>query len=430
MDLITVILSGIMSSIFVFFSINNFLKEKFNIKLLIIFSSIMLPLGVLSCLFLTGVTKLTSIILITTIALYFSLCNKSISKSIYYALVYELIAAFIEIVICLFEIIVLNFNEEAFYSSPIFILITTIINLIIVYLVCKIRFVSKSANNLYNISLKKVQDWIYIFIVALLLIFLVAYNGYNFKNNISFYANIGMIIFTVITLFFIMHNKIKSTKLENNYNEMMDYVQKYEKIINDQGKKNHEYNNQLMVIKGYSHDPKKLEEYLDTIIEDHKCGQNYTIRQLSNFPDGGIKGLIYHKIGKMDDNNIKYYLYIDKDSKNIFEEKFDLKTYQDITKLLGVFLDNAIDATKEAKEKEIEIEIRKEDTCIIMTISNTYNDNLDIKQIGKKGFTTKGKGHGYGLSIVKDINKHNENIETFNDVEDDKFTQTILIYYK
>ena len=257
-----------------------------------------------------------------------------------------------------------------------------------------------------------------------------AYSLSKHPFRLAFYANIGMIIFTVITLFFIMHNKIKSTKLENNYNEMMDYVQKYEKIINDQGKKNHEYNNQLMVIKGYSHDPKKLEEYLDTIIEDHKCGQNYTIRQLSNFPDGGIKGLIYHKIGKMDDNNIKYYLYIDKDSKNIFEEKFDLKTYQDITKLLGVFLDNAIDATKEAKEKEIEIEIRKENTCIIMTISNTYNDNLDIKQIGKKGFTTKGKGHGYGLSIVKDINKHNENIETFNDVEDDKFTQTILIYYK
>jgi len=207
----------------------------------------------------------------------------------------------------------------------------------------------------------------------------------------------------------------------------MKYVQKYEKIINEQGKKNHEYNNQLTVIKGYSNNPKKLEEYLNTIIDDHKCGQNYTIRQLSNFPDGGIKGLIYHKLSKMEDNNIKYYLYIDGESRNIFEKKFDLKTYQDITKLLGVFLDNAIDATKELSEKEVEIDIKKEEKNIVITISNTFDSKIDAKQIGKRGFTTKGKGHGYGLSIVKDINKHNDNIETFNDIEDEKFTQTILI---
>ena len=140
--------------------------------------------------------------------------------------------------------------------------------------------------------------------------------------------------------------------------------------------------------------------------------------------------MIYHKLGKMDDNNIKYYLYIDGESKKIFEKKFDLKTYQDITKLLGVFLDNAIDASKDAKEKEIEIDIKNEDKSIIITISNTFSDKIDTKQIGKKGFTTKGIGHGYGLSIVKDINKHNKNIDTFNDVEDNKFTQTILIYYK
>ena len=97
---------------------------------------------------------------------------------------------------------------------------------------------------------------------------------------------------------------------------------------------------------------------------------------------------------------------------------------------MGVFLDNAIDAATTAKEKEVEIDIKNDNNCILISISNTFDDKADTKQIGKKGFTTKGKGHGYGLSIVKDINKHNENIETFNDIEDAKFTQTILIYYK
>ena len=65
---------------------------------------------------------------------------------------------------------------------------------------------------------------------------------------------------------------------------------------------------------------------------------------------------------------------------------------------------------------------------IFITI-NLVNKNIDINKIGKKGFTTKGKGHGYGLSIVKDIAKHNDNIETFKDAEEQKFKQTILLYY-
>ena len=67
--------------------------------------------------------------------------------------------------------------------------------------------------------------------------------------------------------------------------------------------------------------------------------------------------------------------------------------------------------------------------AITITISNTFNLENNIKQIGKRGFTTKGIGHGYGLSIVKDITKHNNKIETVCDIENNKFIQTIIIYY-
>ena len=60
---------------------------------------------------------------------------------------------------------------------------------------------------------------------------------------------------------------------------------------------------------------------------------------------------------------------------------------------------NAIDAANETDSKEIELEIKKEDNTIIITITNTYNVDANIKQIGKRGYTTKGIGHGYGLSV-------------------------------
>ena len=85
----------------------------------------------------------------------------------------------------------------------------------------------------------------------------------------------------------------------------------------------------------------------------------------------------------MKDNNIKYYLYVDQNLKDKDSDCFNLKTYRDFTKLLGVFLDNAIDATLKSEEKEIEVELKDKDDYLLLTISNTYDKNIDINNILK-----------------------------------------------
>ena len=425
---IYLIISLIFSTVVSAFTVKNFSNCKITIKKLLLYFFIMFPFFLLINIYFNGGIKIISVIILMTISLYFSLMDRKIIDSFYYTMVYELLAFIIEIILSVIFVSLTKLNLQNNFT--ILMLIFSIINSLSIYFVSKINKVTRLILKFKDLILKKQYEKIYMLIIFILLLLMICFNFNNFEKDLSFYINVGMTIFVFITLIYIISNNIKNNRLENDYNEMMEYVCKYEKIINEQGKKNHEYNNQLMVIKGYSHNPKKLEEYLNVIIDEHKCGQNYTIRELSYFPDGGIKGLIYHKLGKMDDNNIKYYLFIDKNTKNIFEDKFDIKTYQDITKLLGVFLDNAIEATLEANLKEIELEIKNDNNSSIITISNTFNNSLDTKQIGKKGFTTKGKGHGYGLSIVKDIAKSNNNIDTFNNIEDNKFKQTIIIYYK
>lgn len=259
---------------------------------------------------------------------------------------------------------------------------------------------------------------------------LLIFNKKNLEYSTDYYVNFIMVVFVVFSLVYVIYNKFQRQAMEDKYNESMEYVLRYEKIINEQGKKNHEYNNQLMVIKGYINKPERLSEYLDEVIGEHKTGQNYTVKQLGFLPDGGVKGLLYHKLSKMEDNNIKYYLYVDQNLKDKDIESFDLKTYRDLTKLLGVFLDNAIDAALKSEEKEIEVELKDKEDCLLLTISNTYDKNTDINKVGKSGFTTKGVGHGFGLSIVKDIAKTNSEIETFSSKESDKFIQTAMIYFK
>lgn len=289
---------------------------------------------------------------------------------------------------------------------------------------------NKSIQKLNLIISKNQKDWVYIIIIIILLSFLIVFNKNNLGSGINYYINAGMVIFIIASFVYVIYNKFQMQAIEDKYNESMEYVLRYEKIINEQGKKNHEYNNQLMVIKGYINKPERLSEYLDEVIGEHKTGQNYTVKQLGFLPDGGVKGLLYHKLSKMEDNNIKYYLYVDQNLKDKDIESFDLKTYRDLTKLLGVFLDNAIDAALKSEEKEIEVELKDKDDCLLLTISNTYDKNTDINKVGKSGFTTKGVGHGFGLSIVKDIAKTNSEIETFSSKESDKFIQTAMIYFK
>lgn len=359
-----------------------------------------------------------------------SLFKKDISNSVYYAFAYEILASISEILISLFILLIFKLDGSGYSNIPYSLLISSVLNNILVIFFSKIRFISKNIKKI-NLSIKKNnKDWIYIILIMILMVLFITFNKYNMQSSLEYYISIVFVVFVVVSFVYVIYNKFQKQAIEEKYNESMEYVLRYEKIINEQGKKNHEYNNQLMVIKGYINKPERLSEYLDEVIGEHKTGQNYTVKQLGFLPDGGVKGLLYHKLSKMEDNNIKYYLYVDQNLKDKDIESFDLKTYRDLTKLLGVFLDNAIDAALKSKEKEIEVELKDKDDCLLLTISNTYDKNTDINKVGKSGFTTKGVGHGFGLSIVKDIAKTNSEIETFSSKESDKFIQTAMIYFK
>lgn len=430
MNLLNVILSSVIAVIISYFSILNLSNDKFDLKKFVIYVILLIPLLIVSCIFFDGMTRIVLNIIFTIIALYLSIFQKDISNSVYYALTYELLVFISEIIISVFFVSIFKINMNSYEKFKFLLLIFSVVNCLIVYLLSKIKYISKNVKKLNNIIKKNYKDWIYIVIIMILLSFLIVSNKNNLGSDIDYYINAGMVIFVIFSLIYVIYNKFQRQAMEEKYNESMEYVLRYEKIINEQGKKNYEYNNQLMVIKGYANNPEKLTEYLEEVIGDHRTGQNYTVKQLGFLPDGGVKGLLYHKLSKMEENNIKYYLYVDQNIKDKDIESFDLKTYRDLTKLLGVFLDNAIDAALKSEEKEIEVELKDKDDCLLVIISNTYDKNIDINKVGKSGFTTKGAGHGFGLSIVKDIARTNSEIETFSSKETDKFIQTAMVYYK
>ncbi len=203
-------------------------------------------------------------------------------------------------------------------------------------------------------------------------------------------------------------------------------LNEYESIINEQGEKNHEYKNQLMVLKGYIDDKDKLNEYLESLIGDHKSVGNYEVRQLSKLKQLGIKQLLYFKIEKIKRNNLIFCPYFS-DSINTILNDFDVLMIKDITKLLGILIDNAIDASKKTKDKEIYLYMDYDNKYLNVRITNSIETNKGLEKIGQKRFSTKGKGHGFGLLLAKDIVRKNKKLELVTDIEEKQFIQTLII---
>ena len=422
MDITILGVSALIQSIGILFTVCNFYREKISVLKKVLFIITLTVIFFFMLMYSSNFTRLIINYIGMLFSIYFILVDKNIKKAIPYATAIFLLSAIIEVILTIILKSVIDF-DYLYNKYPLIMLFFTLLVNIILVLITRLKFINKFINK-FNLSNRKVLLILFFIILMCSLITIQNKNIIN-PSSISYIINILMFIFVILITYIIIFINNKNNDISNKYNQMMEYVTEYENIIDEQGKKNHEYKNQLLILNGFIDNKKKLKEYLNTIIDDHKTGQNYEIRQLSHFPNGGLKGLLYYKISKMKENNIKYYLYVSKEVTKPLE-KIDIKNYKDITKIFGVLIDNAIDASLESNLKEITMDFKMDDDFLIVTITNSCSSDLDISKIGS-GYTSKGKGHGYGLRLVRDIIKNNKNLELVTDKNNNEFTQTLLI---
>ena len=340
-----------------------------------------------------------------------------------------MLLSFSEIIVTLI-LVVIGFDSKDIVNNYILNSVANLLIALVTIFIARLKPLVKIINkfNSLFINNRKLMNYLYIFIIILYMI--VSKNGLELVLKSNYYLNILFILGIVLILTILIKNEFKSEQLKEQNQQMLNYVTKYEKIITEQGKANHEFKNQLMVIRGYAQmSSPKLLEYLDSIMEDfNKTSSSYLISQLNKFPDGGIKGLLYYKLSIIEDEKIKYDISVESGIKSRLNH-LPINDYKNITKILGVLLDNAIDASKQTKDKKIIISVYKEKNNVIFKICNTYKGKLDISKIGS-GYTTKGTGHGYGLKLVKDIIDNNSIYKLENMLEDEYYVSILKIDVK
>jgi two-component system sensor histidine kinase AgrC len=206
------------------------------------------------------------------------------------------------------------------------------------------------------------------------------------------------------------------------YHTSLDTLQAQESIISDYRILNHENKNNLMTIKSLSKS-KKVNKYIDSLLNQQEKLKNKIIDETLKLPEGGIRGLIYNKLTLIKEYNIPYYLNVDKKINYKSLSNISDEDIVDVCQILGVFIDNAIDESNLIDDKQINIDLHLNNNEFIISIANHYNKKLNINNLK----TTKGKGHGYGLKLVKKIIESNNKIHTKKEINKDLFIQKIYI---
>lgn len=216
-----------------------------------------------------------------------------------------------------------------------------------------------------------------------------------------------------------------NNQLMLKYDNLLTFIKKYEIEIDNQRMMRHETKNQLLTIKSKIIDKEKSEDivsYIDQLLNDDKKINHTEYAKLKYLPSNGIKGLFYFKMITAQEKNITVNVNISKNIENGFLSKLDATSFDQIGKILGVFLDNAIESAEISKNKVLGIEAFTKNGEVIFIISNTFDPN--VKKIGR---TSKGAGHGYGLLLVNNILNNNSKLSSSVEVVDNLYIEKLTI---
>ncbi len=221
------------------------------------------------------------------------------------------------------------------------------------------------------------------------------------------------------------NNKIESAKLE----QQKKYILALEKNNNEIRKFKHDFNNIILGLDGYINNDdfnkEKLKKYFNSTIMTFNNNielNDIVIAKLNSIKVSSLKSLITNKVLVAQNNNIDADINIEGEITDFYTDEMQL------SRVLGVLLDNAIEASLEVTDdKKIDINIIQIDKTTDIQISNTFNNTgTPIADFNKEGFSTKGTNRGLGLSSAHEIaNKLNMLLNT--EIDGNTFIQILTI---
>lgn len=330
---------------------------------------------------------------------------------------------------------VLNIPYDNVMTIPIYRFIFTSSIYLCIYLLYRIIKYFKFNIKLENMTKKNKILFIVNTFLGILAIATQIYLMAFYSDKMPIYITITSIL-SLLAYFIISFYSLLSTNKLDTTTRDLEEAQLYNKTLtilheSIRGFK-HDFHNIVQSIGGYADrgDLEGLRIYYRQLLQD--CGRTNNLTALNpeviNNP--AIYNVLATKYHKADEIGVQINLGI---FINLNEIEKHMKIYE-FTRILGILLDNAIEAAAECENKIIHVSFRKEQNRrrLLVIIDNTYkNKDINVDKIYEKDFSTKSKetNSGLGLWEVRQILKKNNNLNLFTTKSEEFFSQQFEIYY-
>lgn len=379
---------------------------------------------------LTGTLK-TILMEITNIIFFVKVFKISMSKSIFLTLMHLITLIAAELIQILFLTNIIKMSINSLYSDFMKSILGSSSTLLILILMCLIfkipirYFMNTRVENNKKILIYSIS----VLILSILLFYKIGLE-YKISNDIMCY--LVSLIMLVIVLVGLIRQAIDNVILSEKYENVLDYMSGYEHEVENQRIVRHEAKNELIIIKSKICDgesSKELMDYIDELLDEKVEFKEEKYAKFGYLPPNGIKGLLYFKAQQGQNEGLNISLNVSSRVENSNIYNLNSKEEKCLGKILGIFLDNAVEASLKSKAKEfgIEVYLNSDSECEII-IGNSFDEDIDVTKIGKERFSTKGKTRGHGLLLVNlllEMNKKAFNVKT--DIGQGIYVQTITI---
>ena len=371
-------------------------------------------------------------IIVLMVFLFFTnkiIFNKDYKKTVLSTILAELLLTVADL---LFGLVVLCINGfdinkiTMFYGT----LLANVTGLIISISLANLKIVKKIYDFLLDlvelVKQKKVILFALLIIISLNLLLAMIY--FKLNTYYIFFINIVLIVIYSYVVVKNLETSSRNEVIKTENESLMDSLHQYEDMVDRQRVDNHENKNQLLIIKNMiKKNDKDVVKYIETIVKDQMEDDEALYTRVMTIPSGGLQGIIYQKMLVMKDDHIKFSLDVGRGVREIELNKLSMDDNYRLCKIVGVLLDNAIEESRKIDDKCIMISLFVDEGDLVIEVSNKFKGKIDVDKLDESGYTTKGDGHGYGLSLVKKILSETDVFENERSIKRNVFKQIIKI---
>lgn len=257
------------------------------------------------------------------------------------------------------------------------------------------------------------------------------YIGYS-RSVITFNCILFACYFIISTILIVNIIKSHMEKVnldirQDSYNRLQEYTNQIENMYSSLRSFKHDYSNIMLSMSGYieANDMDGLKEYFDKEILplSKKITKNTAhINQLMNIKTTELKSIISSKLLYAIELNINVNIEVTDEIVSLPIDTLDL------CRVIGIFLDNAIEATLETDQPSIRFALINLETEYIFVISNTFLEKgIPYAALAKPNVSTKGANRGIGLYNAHEIISRYNHAFPDTEIQDKIFVQRLQL---